>query len=175
MIWILIALGAIGAFLFLVSRKANEFSLERAIVVNASPQAIYPWINNLKNMNQWNPWAGQDARSKIAYEGPEQGPGAVYTWAGGKMGEGRFTIKECQPQDITCQLQMIKPFAADNKVVFSLRPQGAATRVEWHMSGTNKFINKLMQVFISMDKMVGKEFEKGLAGLKEKVESKKLA
>jgi hypothetical protein len=171
MFWFLILL-AIAAFLFWVSRKPGEFTLERSTLINASPAQIHPWINNLKQMNQWNPWATYDPKSKITYEGPEAGPGAVYTWGGSRMGEGRFKITDTKADAISADLTMIKPMKADNKVIFALQPEGTATRVTWRMSGCNGFLQKLMHTFMNMDKMVGTEFEKGLAGLKQRVEAR---
>lgn len=173
MFWFIILL-AVAAFLYWVSNRPDHFSLARSITINATPAQVHPWINNLKQMNQWNPWAAQDAKSNISYEGPEAGPGAIYTWAGGKMGQGRFEIRDTTSAAITARLQMIKPMAADNSVVFSMEPEGAATKVTWNMTGENRFIHKLMQIFMSMDKMVGNEFDKGLAGLKALVEQKTL-
>jgi Polyketide cyclase / dehydrase and lipid transport len=171
----LVILLALAAFLFWVSRKQDDFTISRQININAAPADIFPWFNNLKNMNQWNPWAGQDPKSTIAYEGPEEGPGAIYTWAGGKQGSGKFTIQDVkQPNELNCRLEMIKPFAADNKVNFSIREGNGTTTAIWTMSGKNAFIHKLMQTFFSMDNMVGKEFERGLNNLKQLVESKKL-
>ena len=173
MLWLIIPL-AIAAFLFWVSRKPDAFSFARSIDINAAPAAIHPHINNLKAMNQWNPWAAHDPKSIIAYEGPEAGPGAIYTWGGGKMGEGQFKITETTPVAIKADLTMIKPMKADNKIVYTLEPAGAATRVTWTMSGNSSFVVKLMHSVMSMDRMLGKEFEKGLAGLKAIVEQKKL-
>jgi Polyketide cyclase / dehydrase and lipid transport len=173
MTWVVLL--AVAAFLYWVWKKPDQFSLERSITINAPASEILPLITNLKNMNQWNPWAGQDARSKISYEGPEQGPGAVYTWTGGKMGEGRFTILDVKANEVNCRLQMFKPMNADNKVVYSLRDGGGTTVVVWAMSGRNSFINKLMHTVMNMDKMVGKEFDKGLASLKQKVETTRLS
>jgi Polyketide cyclase / dehydrase and lipid transport len=173
MLWLIIIL-AVAAFLFWVQRKSNTFELSRSIDVSAPPEAVFPHINNLKAMNQWNPWATYNPKSVIGYEGPEEGPGAVYTWAGSKMGEGRFKITESNTRAVKADLTMVKPMKADNKVTFSLDNTGAGTRVTWHMAGTNSFMHKLMQTVMSMDKMVGGEFEKGLAGLKAKVEQKTL-
>jgi Polyketide cyclase / dehydrase and lipid transport len=174
MIYLIILL-ALAAFLFWVSRKPDDFTVSRQININAMPADIFPWINNLKNMNQWNPWAGQDPKSTIAYEGPEEGPGAIYTWSGGKQGAGKFTILDVKYlSEINCRLEMIKPFAADNKVQYSIREGNGITIIIWAMSGKNAFIHKLMQTFFSMDNMVGKEFERGLANLKRLVEQKKV-
>lgn len=174
MVYFIILL-AIAAFLLWVSRKPDDFSVSRQININATPQDVFPWINNLKNLNQWNPWAGEDPKSTIAYEGPEEGAGAIYTWSGGKQGSGKFTILDVKhPNEINCRLEMIKPFAADNKVQYSIRDGSGTTVVIWSMAGKNAFIHKLMQTFFSMDNMVGKEFERGLASLKNLVEQKKV-
>jgi Polyketide cyclase / dehydrase and lipid transport len=174
MVYLIIIL-AIAVFLFWVSRKPDDFSISRQININATPSNIFPWINNLQNMNQWNPWAGQDPKSTIAYVGPEEGPGAIYTWSGGKQGAGKFTILDVrEPNELNCRLEMIKPFAADNKVNYSIKDGNGTTVVIWAMSGKNAFIHKLMQTFFSMDNMVGKEFEKGLSALKLLVEQKKV-
>jgi Polyketide cyclase / dehydrase and lipid transport len=167
-------IAAIAAFLFYVSRKPDSFALRRQIDINALPADIFPWINNLRQMNQWNPWSTQDAKSVIAYEGPAEGPGAVYTWAGGKTGQGKFQILDTNPTQINCRLLMIKPMAADNVVTFNLTPTSGPTTVVWNMSGKNGFINKLMHTVMNMDKMVGRDFDKGLANLKSLVEQKKL-
>jgi Polyketide cyclase / dehydrase and lipid transport len=173
MIYAIIA--AIAVFLFYVARKPDSFALQRQININALPADIYPWINNLKNMNQWNPWASQDAKSVITYDGPEEGPGAIYTWAGGKMGQGKFQIVDVKsPTTLNCRLLMIKPMAADNVVTFHLSPTSGPTTVTWSMSGKNSFINKLMHTVMNVDKMVGRDFDKGLASLKSLVEQKKL-
>jgi Polyketide cyclase / dehydrase and lipid transport len=174
MIWtILIAI--IAAFLFRVSRQPDDFTVARKISVNATAADIFPWVNNLKNMNQWNPWAGQDEKSVINYEGPEEGPGAVYTWAGGKQGAGKFTIMDVKPpHELNCRLEMYKPFAADNTIKYTITETGGTTLIVWAMSGKNALMHKGMQTFFSMDKMVGKEFEKGLSSLKVLVERKKV-
>jgi hypothetical protein len=173
MIWTVLLL-ALLAFLVYVALKSGEFHISRSIDIAAPAHAVHPHINTLTSMNQWNPWATYDAKSKIAYEGPPAGPGAVYTWGGSRMGEGRFKITDTSPETIKADLTMIKPMAADNKVVFSLTPSITGTEVEWAMSGCNGFVPKLMHLFLNVDKMVGKEFEKGLAALKEQVERKSL-
>ena len=171
----LIILAAIALFLFWVSKRPGDFTIERQIEIKAPAATIFPWVSNLKNMNQWNPWAGQDAKSAIAYEGPEAGPGAIYTWSGGKMGKGRFQILDMKaPGEVNCRLQMIRPMAADNKVKYILTESGGNTTVSWAMSGTSSFVVKLMHLVFSPERMVGKEFERGLASLKQLVEQQKL-
>jgi Polyketide cyclase / dehydrase and lipid transport len=170
-----VIVAAIAAFLVFVARKPDSFALQREININALPADIFPWINNLKNMNQWNPWSTQDAKSVITYEGPEEGPGATYGWAGGKLGQGKFQIVDTKyPTNVNCRLLMIKPMTADNVVSFQLTSSSGPTRVTWKMSGQNRFVNKLMHTVMNMDKMVGRDFDKGLASLKAMVEQKKL-
>lgn len=171
----LIIVAALAIFLFWVSRKPGAFSLARSTTIVAPPSQIFPLINNLKAMNTWNPWAAADARSKITYEGPDEGPGAIYRWAGGKMGEGRFEITDVkEPMQVGCRLTMIKPMAAENRVEFTLAPTSQGTEVTWTMSGKSGFVPKLMHTFFSMEKMVGGQFEAGLAKLKQIAEESRL-
>jgi hypothetical protein len=175
MFYVLIAVAVLAVFLFFVSRKPDRFSLSRSTSINATPQDIYPWINNVRRFNQWNPWAAMDPTSNITYGTSEEGPGASYSWVGKKTGEGSMTLKDqVPPSEANFALEFIKPFKASNVANFNLRETGGATTVTWTMSGANPFFNKLFQTFVSMDKMVGKDFEKGLASLKILVESKKL-
>ncbi len=172
MSWMLFVLLAVGLFAFYVSRRPDSFSFQRSIEIKATPQRIFPMINDLHEMNSWNPYAAADPKAVLAYEGPSSGKSAVYTWAGGKMGEGRYEITESIPYSaVKARLLMIKPLAADNEVEYTLTPGNGTTVVIWAMRGKNKFIHKLMQTVFSMDKMVGKDFEKGLAALKAKAEA----
>jgi hypothetical protein len=176
MFWFIVFLALVALFLFWVSRKPDQFLLSRSIDINATPEAIFPEINNLKAMNSWNPFAADDPKTSISYSGPEAGTGATYTWAGGKSGSGKFQILEATPfSAVNCRLEMLKPIAADNRVTFTLTPgTSGATNVSWTMAGPNAFIHKLLHTFMNMDKMVGGTFDKGLAALKAKVEQKKL-
>jgi Polyketide cyclase / dehydrase and lipid transport len=169
----LLLLLALAAFLFWVSRKPDEFRLERQITINAPPEKIFPWLNNLKMMNQWNPWSTQDPKSVISYAGPAEGPGASYSWAGGKMGQGRFTILDTKfPGEVNCRLEMIKPMKATNAIDYRITGAGNGTTiVAWPMTGKRNLATKLMHTFMNMDKMVGGEFEKGLSSLKTLVEA----
>lgn len=169
-----IIFAALAAFLIYVWRKPGAFTFARSAIVAAQPNDIHPHFNNLKAMNQWNPFAANDSKTVIAYSGPESGPGAIYTWNGGKMGAGKFEILHSEPQRITCALTMIKPMAANNIIVYTFEPEATGTKVTWQMSGTSSFVVKLMHTVMSMEKMLGKEFDKGLAGLKAIVEQKKL-
>ena len=174
MTWIII-LAIIAAFLFWVSRKPDTFSLERSISINATAADVFGWINNVKRFNQWNPWAQIDPTNVITYSGPEEGPQASYSWTGKKTGQGSMTLlDQSPPHEVNYALNFIKPFRADNKTTFSIREGNGTTVVVWLMSGRNSFFNKLFQTFVSMDKMVGKDFERGLATLKQVVEQKKV-
>jgi Polyketide cyclase / dehydrase and lipid transport len=176
MFYVFVIVVALALFLFFVSRKADRFSLSRSIAINATARDIFPWINNVRRFNEWNPWAAMDATSSITYAGTEEGPGASYSWVGKKTGEGSMTLKDADPPAAAqFALEFIKPFKASNIARFSLQETGGATTVTWTMTGANSFFNKLFQTFVSMDKMVGKDFEKGLASLKQRVESKTLS
>jgi hypothetical protein len=109
---------------------------------------------------------------KRGYAGAESGKGAIYTWEGNsQVGSGRIEIADTQPPSkIMIKLDMIKPIAAHNDVVFSLEPRGTATNVTWAMSGPVPYFAKIIHVFMNMDRMVGGDFEAGLANLKAAAE-----
>jgi hypothetical protein len=143
--------------------------------MSAPATAPFAQVNDFHNWDGWSPWAKLDPTMKQTYEGAPAGTGAIYTWVGNKqVGEGRMTITESRPNEfVRINLEFMRPFKATNTAEFSFKPDGQNTTVTWSMTGSKNFIFKAMGLFMSMDKMVGKDFEKGLAGMKEIVESKK--
>ena len=156
------------ALLAYAATKPDRFAIERSARIAAPPERIFPLIANLKAMNTWNPFVEPDPAVQISYSGPESGRGAAHTWSGNsKVGEGRIEITDAQaPSRVDLRLQMVKPMKADNAVAFTLAPNGGGTDVTWAMSGQQPLMGKLMTIFINCDRMVGGQFEKGLANLK---------
>jgi len=159
---------AIIGILVYAATLSNTFQVQRSLRINASPEKIYPLINNMRGMNTWNPFAEADPEIKITYSGPESGKGARYDWTGNsKVGEGNIEITDASaPNRVALQLNMLKPLEAHNTVVFTLVPNGNGTDVTWAMNGERPFIGKVMDAVFNMDRMVGGQFEKGLAKLK---------
>jgi Polyketide cyclase / dehydrase and lipid transport len=175
MTWIILLIIALFAFLLWVSRQPDTFRLERSTTINAPAHDIFGWINNVKRFNQWNPWAQLDPAATMTFSGPEEGPGASYAWQGKKSGQGSSTLRsQSPPTEVVFALDIVKPMQANNTVSFTLRETAGATTVNWAMTGSNNFVGKLFQTFVSLDKMVGKDFDKGLASLKMLVEQKKV-
>jgi carbon monoxide dehydrogenase subunit G len=152
---------AIGIILLLAATKPNSFSVRRSASVNAPAEKIFAVLNDFHQWKGWSP-----------YEGSERGKGAVYAWDGNRnVGAGRMEILEATtPSRLLIKLDFIKPFEGHNTAEFTLVPHGAATNVNWVMQGPAPFMSKVMQVFIDCDKMIGKDFEAGLANLKTLVE-----
>jgi hypothetical protein len=164
---------AVALLLGVIAMQPNDFVIERSTTMAAPAEVIFPFVNDFHNWVAWSPWEKMDLTMKKTYEGPDQGTGAKYAWAGtSKVGEGRMTITESKPPEYAAiKLEFLKPFNATNLTEFSLKPDGTATRVTWKMSGPNSFMGKAMSVFMSMDKMVGKSFEDGLASMKAAAEA----
>jgi uncharacterized protein YndB with AHSA1/START domain len=154
------------------STRPDSFRVQRSTTINAPAERIFSLIANLKSMNTWNPFVEPDPAIKIAYTGPDSGKGAAHTWSGNsKVGAGRIEITDATPSSrVALQLDMIKPMKAHNAVEFTLQPNGNGTLVTWTMSGNQPLMAKVMNVFIDCDRMVGSQFEKGLASLKTIVE-----
>ncbi len=174
---ILIVLSAIAAivvlFLLVVAFQPSEFRVERKATMVASPEVVFGYVNNFHKWNDWSPWAKLDPTSKETYDGPASGTGAKFAWDGNKeVGQGRMTIKESRPSDmIRIKLEFIKPFTCTNTAEFTFQPQGNQTLVTWGMTGHNNFMGKAFGLFMNMDKLIGGDFEKGLASLKTLAEA----
>jgi hypothetical protein len=130
-------------------------------------------VNDFHKWEAWNPWARLDPAMKHAYAGAPAGTGAVYTWAGNReVGAGRMTMTESRPSDlIRIKLEFLTPFAATSTAEFTFKPEGDRTVVTWSMVGRNNFVAKAIHLVMDMDKMVGGNFEKGLADMKSVVEA----
>ena len=171
---ILITLGVIVVVLVVVvAMQPSEFRVARSTTVSAPPAAVFAQVNDFHKWEGWNPWGKIDPAMKQTYEGAPAGVGAIYTWVGNReVGEGRMTITESRPSDlIRVQLEFFKPFAATSIAEFSFKPEGNQTAVTWSMFGQNNFMAKAIHLFMNMDKMIGGQFEKGLASMKSIVES----
>jgi uncharacterized protein YndB with AHSA1/START domain len=162
----------IGALLAFAATQPDTFSLERATTIKAPPEKIFPLINDFHKWTAWSPWEKKDPAMKRTYSGPAAGKGAVYAWEGNKdVGQGSMQITDTSPPSkITVKLDFVKPFEAHNIADFTLAPKGDSTEVTWNMHGPSPFLAKVMHVFMSMDRMVGKDFEQGLANLKAAAE-----
>ena len=166
---ILIAVAVIVVvFLVIVALQPSEFRVARSTTISAPPSAVFGQVNDFHKWEAWNPFAKNDPAMKQSYEGAPAGTGAVYTWSGNKeVGEGRMTITESRPSDlIRINLEFFKPFAGTSVAEFTFKPDGNQTVVTWSMTGENNFMAKAIHLFMSMDKMIGGQFEKGLAQMK---------
>lgn len=161
----------IGLVLLMASRRPDSFDVRRSRSIAAPIDQVYPQIANLKSMNTWNPFVEPDPNIRLTYSGPESGTGARNTWVGNRqVGEGSFEITDAtSPSRVVGRLVMLKPFKADNRVEFLLEPNGQGTTVTWAMSGRQPLLAKAMTMFFDCDRMVGGQFDKGLASLATKV------
>ncbi len=172
LLYILLGLGAIIALILIIaSTKPDVVRYERATVINASPEKIIPHIHDFRKWAAWSPWDKMDPGMKRDYSGAAQGVGAKYAWnSNGQPGEGSMEILEASPSNVKIALRFVRPFKNDCIATFHLTPQGETTKLRWTMDGPNLFMGKMMSVFMNMDKMIGKDFEAGLAGLKAQAE-----
>jgi hypothetical protein len=171
---ILISVAALITLLIvIVAMRPSDFCVTRSAVIAASPEQVFPHVNELRNWEAWNPWGKMDPNCKMIYDGPPAGVGASYAWAGNnKVGEGRNTITESKPDErVRFRLEFLKPMKATNTAEFTFRPQGSQTVVTWTMFGKNNFVGKAFGLIVNCDKMIGDQFEKGLAQMKSLAEA----
>jgi len=165
---------ALAALLLYAATRPDTMKIERSVRIQANADRIKPLINDMQRFNSWNPFTRKDPAMKGNYRGPASGPGAAYDFDGNKnVGKGSIQIVEpTGPGRVSMTLDMTAPMACHNLIDFSLAPQGAATDVTWTMTGPCPFLGKLMGVVFNMDKMVGRDFENGLASLKTLAEQR---
>lgn len=159
-----VLVASLGAF---IATRPDRFRVERNALVQAPPDVVFALINDLREYDAWTPYQFEvvPGLSKT-FEGPATGPGARYTWVGGKAGDGRMTIEESEPgKRVALKLEFFKPFAATNQTFFTLTPEAGGTRVSWSIEGPNTLVGKAMSLVANMDTFIGKDFEKGLANL----------
>jgi len=163
---------AIAAVLILAATKPNTLRVQRATSIKAPADRIFPMINDFRQWRTWSPYENKDPAMNRTYEGAGSGKGAVYAWDGNNnVGSGRMEILETSvPSKITIKLDFFKPFEGHNTAEFTMLPQGDVTNLTWTMSGPAVFMSKLMQVFMNLDHMIGRDFEVGLANLKKLAE-----
>ncbi|MEX2015188.1 MAG: SRPBCC family protein [Candidatus Hydrogenedentales bacterium] len=169
---LLVIAAVIVVFLIVVAMRPGQFRISRAATMAAPPAAVFQHVNDLHRWDAWSPWAKRDPNMKVTYSGAEAGTGARYAWVGNKdVGEGSMTITDSRSNErVVIQLEFMKPFRASNTADFLFEPVDGQTRVTWTMTGKNNFMFKTMGLFMNMDKMIGNDFEKGLAVLKAIVE-----
>jgi len=170
-ILIAVVIVVLGLAAFVATRPA-EFRVTRTASFAAPAPVVFAQVNELRKWEAWSPWAKKDPQMKQSYEGPAAGAGAVTSWVGNKdVGEGRMSIVESRPAELVrFKLEFFKPFAATNSAEFTFKEQGGRTAVSWSMSGRNNFVGKAMSVVFDFDKMIGADFEAGLASMKTIVE-----
>ena len=163
---------ALAALLIYAATRPDSFSIQRATRIKAAPEKIYALISDFPSWPTWSPWEKLDPEMKRTLTGAATGKGSIYEWSGsGKVGAGRMEITDTQaPAKVVIKLDFIKPFEGHNVTEFTLAPQGDTTEVNWAMTGPSPYISKLMGVFFNMDKMIGKDFEAGLANMKAAAE-----
>jgi hypothetical protein len=146
----------------------NTFRVERSIAIVAPADRIYAEIVDFHRWTGWSPWEGIDPNLQRRYGGPESGVGATYEWEGSrKVGKGRMEIVNVTaPSAVAIKLDFLKPFKAHNQAHFTLAESAGTTNVTWAMTGPKTLGTRIMSIFTSMDKLVGRDFEKGLARLK---------
>lgn len=156
--------------------QSSEMHIAREIVIKASAEEIFPFINNSKKANEWMPWAEMDNQLQMSYSGPDEGVGSTSSWnSQGQMGVGQAVVVESTLNKIVkTKLTYTKPMEMAQLAEVSLIQSAEGTTVRWAVSGQNSFIGRVFCLFFNMDKQVGSQFEKGLSKLKTMIEAKQI-
>lgn len=173
-IMVLVAGVGITGLLIAAAARPKTFGVQRSISIQAGAKRIYPLMIDLRRFNSWNPYAKKAPDMKTAYHGPASGRGASFDFHGNKQAStGSIRIVDAtEPSNVAMKLDMSVPFECHNDIAFSLAPKGDATEVTWTMHGPSPFLARLAGLFMNMDKIIGRDFETGLADLKALAERK---
>lgn len=167
---------AVAALLIYVALQPSDFRVERSADIAAPPAAVYAHVDDFHKWEAWSPWAKRDPNAKAMFEGPAAGEGAKFLWSGNKeVGEGSMIIRKSKPAEhLDIGLAFTKPFEGERDVAFNFKPEGQGTRVTWSLSGSQGFVERLFCTLmrLDMDRMIGADYEQGLAALKSVVEAK---
>jgi hypothetical protein len=151
----------------------GDFEVVRSTTISADRERVHGLLDDFHAWRQWSPWEDVDTNLERDYSGAESGPGAKYAWEGNrKAGKGHMEIVSSSPEQVEVLLTFEKPWNATNRVLFELTPAGdGATGVTWRMTGRTTGFASLFSKVVSMDRLVGKDFEKGLARMKAAAET----
>ena len=161
------------AILAFAATRPNSFRVQRTTSINAPPEKISALINDFHSWTSWSSYEKLDPAMKRTFSGAQSGKGAVYEWDGNsKAGKGRMEITDTSPRSTTIKLDFVKPLESHSVAQFTLEPKGDSTNVTWSMEGPSPYVTKVMGLFFNMDRMIGKDFESGLANLKTVAETR---
>ena len=177
LMWIVaIIVIAVLGLLGLAALKPGTFRVVRSAQINAPAHKVLALLQDFREWSKWSPWEKLDPNLTRTLSGAASGTGAIYQWSGNKkVGQGRMEITGVTSAQVDINLEFMAPWKARNKTVFNLAPKDGGTEVNWTMTGSSPFIFKLMGLFMNMDNMIGKDFEKGLAAMKSIAEQKELS
>ena len=164
------------ALVIVIATRPAAFRIERSVHIAAPPPAAFALVNDFHRWTVWSPWDKIDPDLKRTYEGAPSGQGAIYRWTGNnKVGQGQMTILQSRPEKIVIKLEFFRPFKATNTATFTFTPHANGSNAVWAMDGNNNFMAKAFHMLMDMDKLVGGDFEKGLAAMKAEAEKTSVA
>jgi hypothetical protein len=164
--------GALAVLLVVIALQPATFHVERSVTIAAPNEAVRAQVDDFHAWSAWSPWEKLDPNMARSYDGPRSGVGAKYAWVGNnEVGEGRMTVEKSEPAEVAIKIEFLKPFEATNTATFTFANTNAGTKTTWAMDGNNNFMSKAFHLVMDMDKMIGADFERGLAALKVAAES----
>jgi uncharacterized protein YndB with AHSA1/START domain len=170
---VIILVVVIAVVLVIAATRPSAFRIQRSTAIRAPAAKVFANLDDFHRWESWSPWEKLDPALRRTFSGAERGPGAVYEWAGNsKVGKGKMAITEAVPPTaLRINLDFLEPFEAHNVAEFTLAERDDSTTVNWAMLGNSPYMWKVMGLFMNMDRMIGKDFEKGLANLKTVAEA----
>jgi uncharacterized protein YndB with AHSA1/START domain len=169
----IIVLGLVGVVLILGLIAPKAYQVERFVIINAPRAAVFPHLQYFDKHLAWSPWTEYDPNMKVDISENDGTVGATYHWTGNdQVGEGEQKITAIQPEErVDIDLHFLKPWESKSTTYLALDDANDGTQVIWGISGKMPFPENIFGLFMDMDAMLGKDFDKGLNKLKTIVET----
>jgi Polyketide cyclase / dehydrase and lipid transport len=167
---------AVAILVVVVATRPSAYHVERSVQIDAPVTIVFGLVRDLKAWGSWSPWDKRDPDMHKTFTPTTSGVGASYAWEGNKkVGKGKMTITDEQPPErLVERLEFIEPFQSVAETSFTFKPAGAdGTRATWALDGNNNFVGKAFGLVMNMDRLIGGDFEDGLANLKRISEATK--
>ena len=170
---LLIILAIVIGVAILLYTAPSSFRVERKILIQAKPDKIFPYLHSLRETTKWSPYENLDPNMERKFSGPDIGVGAKYEWTSktNRAGAGIQEIIATEAnQLVRIRIEFLRPMPGVNQIEYRLTEKNGGTEASWSMTGPMNAMSKIVCLFIPMDKMIGGQFAKGMASLKDLVE-----
>ena len=167
---VLYILGGLAALVVLLTLVGlllpRRYHVERSAVIKAQPTVVYAQVADLKAWKNWGVWFARDPQMQAVYSENTGGIGGWSAWKSKSQGNGKATLTTLTAPTYAAYSLQFEGMGFASQGSFTLTPVADGIRVVWVDAG-DLGLNPLSRWFgLFLDRMIGPDFEAGLAKLK---------